>query len=82
MEYLNKDAEKSCTLGGGDDQINTYAQLPDVIHKSYGFSGNLLETLTNECHCNKASFSRGAYKLCCYVCVVTHGCGCIFKCVH
>ena len=37
------------------------------MHLSNEFSGDLIGTITNEYQCSKAGFSRGVYKLCCYV---------------
>ena len=50
-ECLNKDTqkkkEKSCFLyiGGSDNQIVTYATLPNITYKFYGFSDDLIEII-------------------------------------
>ena len=67
MECSNEDAKKKNKKGqilcimGRDDQIATSAKLLDIMHKSYGFSADLIETilLTNEYQCGEASFSGG-----------------------
>ena len=49
MECLNEDVKKkrdrSCTLGSKDNQIATSVKLLDILYESYGFSGDLLETI-------------------------------------
>ena len=46
---LNEDANKKTLnflyIRGRDDQIATSAKLLDTMHKSYGFSGDLLKTI-------------------------------------
>ena len=34
-----------CTSPGRDEQITINVKLLDVIHESYGFSGDLIETI-------------------------------------
>ena len=34
-----------CTSPSRDNQITTSAKLLDIIHKSYGFNGDLIETI-------------------------------------
>ena len=52
MGCLNKDAQKKkrkndafCASPGTDDQITTSAKLLDTMYESYGFSGDLIETI-------------------------------------
>ena len=53
MECLNKDAcieerrkiDTFCTPQVRDNQITTSAKLLDITYESYGFSGNLIETI-------------------------------------
>ena len=51
------------------DQITTSAKLLGMTHKSYRFSGDLINTINDECQCGKVGFSKGSYRLCWYVCV-------------
>ena len=52
MECSNEDAKKKNKKGqilcimGRDDQIATSAELLDIMHKSYGFSADLIETIS------------------------------------
>ena len=39
---------------------------PETKYKFYGFSGDLI-AMANKCVCSKVGFSRGVYKLHCYV---------------
>ena len=48
MECLNEDAQKKkkgqiLYNTGRDDQITTSVKLLDIMHKSYGFSADLIE---------------------------------------
>ena len=49
MECLNQDAKKKkgqiLYIAGRDDQIAKSATLLDIIHKSYGFSTDLIDTI-------------------------------------
>ena len=51
MEYLNEDVynEKGQILyiAGKADQIATSSKLLDIMHKSYGLSADLIETINN-----------------------------------
>ena len=49
MECLNKDVKKKkgqiLYIRGRDNEIITIAKLLDIAHESYGFSGDLIETI-------------------------------------
>ena len=54
-------------ITGRADQFATSAKLLNIIHKSYGFSADIIETINQEYQCGKAGFSGGNYRPHCYV---------------
>ena len=73
MKCLNEDAQKEekgqhfLYIGGQAVLITMDAKLLDTKYELYRFNDDLKTTLTNEYHCQKASFHRNKYRLCCYV---------------
>ena len=50
-----------CTSLGRDNQIATGAKLLGTMYESYGFSGDLVETTTNEYQYGKTGFSHNPH---------------------
>ena len=64
---VEEENDTFCTSCFMDNQIATRTKLLNIKYKFYGFSGDLIETITNEYINVVKLFCRGVYKLCCYV---------------